>query len=216
MALQAGCTTVTIMDVDGGRVDFATDHKFATHGYKVPCHSPQLNSVTNTPSSSGSSTPETNIMNSFADIEITNALCTAKALAKEVLSLTQNTNCSEDDEDVGVDCTFECTGKEACMQTALYATRPGGRVIMVGMGTPIQTLPMSASHLREVDILGIFRYCNTYAAGIKLLESGRLPNLDDMVTHTVLGLANAVEAFELAGRTKADDGKLVLKVVIKC
>ena len=48
---------------------------------------------------------------------------------------------------------------------------------MVGMGTPIQTLPMSASHLKEVDIIGIFRYANTYTTGIKILSSGALPNL---------------------------------------
>jgi len=89
-------------------------------------------------------------------------------------------------------------------------------VIMVGMGTPIQTLPISAAHLREVDILGIFRYCNTYTAGIRLLESGRLPNLGNMVTHRFKGLKRAREAFELAGRTKDDEGELVLKVVIEC
>lgn len=54
---------------------------------------------------------------------------------------------------------------------------------MVGMGTPIQTLPMSASHLKEVDIIGIFRYANTYPTGIKLISAGVLPSLDNMVTH---------------------------------
>ena len=42
---------------------------------------------------------------------------------------------------------------------------------MVGMGTPIQTLPMSASHLKEVDIIGIFRYANTYPIGMKIISS---------------------------------------------
>ena len=105
------------------------------------------------------------------------------------------------------------------MHTSLYATRPGGRVIMVGMGTPIQTLPMSVAHLREVDILGIFRYANTYPTGIRLLcaqaYGGGLPNLDDMVTHRFKGLGAAKQAFELAGRTVDDDGNLVLKVVIE-
>ncbi|KAH8719274.1 hypothetical protein GQ44DRAFT_712476 [Phaeosphaeriaceae sp. PMI808] len=54
---------------------------------------------------------------------------------------------------------------------------------MVGMGTPIQTLPMSAAHLKEVDIIGIFRYANTYATGIKLISAGVLPSLDNMITH---------------------------------
>ncbi|KLU81734.1 hypothetical protein MAPG_00816 [Magnaporthiopsis poae ATCC 64411] len=62
----------------------------------------------------------------------------------------------------GVDVTFECTGKEACMHTALYAARPGSSVIMVGMGAPAQALPVSATHLRGVDVLGVFRYANAY------------------------------------------------------
>ena len=110
------------------------------------------------------------------------------------------------------------------MHTSLYATRPGGKVIMVGMGTPIQTLPLSVAHLREIDILGIFRYANTYATGIRLLCAQRkgmagagftLPSLDDMVTHRFKGLDNAKGAFELASRTSDDNGNLVLKVVIE-
>jgi L-iditol 2-dehydrogenase len=104
------------------------------------------------------------------------------------------------------------------MQTSLYATKPGGKVIMVGMGTPIQTVPLSAAHLREVDILGVFRYANTYPTGIRLLagkDNMKLPSLDDMVTHRFKGLGAAKQAFELAGRTVDDEGKLVLKVVIE-
>jgi len=86
---------------------------------------------------------------------------------------------------------------------------------MVGMGTPIQTLPMSASHLKEVDIIGIFRYANTYPVGIKILSSGVLPSLDNMVTHRFKGLAAAKEAFELASKTIDKDGKLVLKVIVE-
>ena len=92
---------------------------------------------------------------------------------------------------------------------------------MVGMGTPVQTLPLSVAHLREIDILGIFRYANTYATGIRLLASQArggvniLPSLDDMVTHRFTGLEAAHGAFELASRTADDHGKLVIKVVIR-
>lgn len=171
-------------------------------------------SGTSTPSSDGMLTP----LSSYGGIS--DRLDGAKAVAADVLAVSRaDLPPLEEDEDEGVDVAFECTGKEACMQTALYATKPGGKVIMVGMGTPIQTVPLSAAHLREVDILGIFRYANTYPTGIKLLAAGGmgmgLPSLDDMVTHRFKGLGAAKEAFELAGRTVDDEGKLVLKVVIE-
>jgi L-iditol 2-dehydrogenase len=95
------------------------------------------------------------------------------------------------------------------------ATRPGGKLLLVGMGTPIQTLQLSAAHLKEVDILGVFRYAGTYPTGIAMLSSGRLPNLDRLVTHRCRGLDAARDAFELAGKTVDDRGNLVLKCVIE-
>jgi L-iditol 2-dehydrogenase len=86
---------------------------------------------------------------------------------------------------------------------------------MVGMGTAIQTLQMSASHLKEVDILGVFRYANTYPTGMKILSSGCLPNLDNMVTHRFKGLGAVKDAFELAGKTVDKEGNLVLKVLVE-
>lgn len=221
MARQSGCTFVTIMDVDQGRVEYAVAKGFATHGYVVPkplhtsaSSSSIYNSGASTPSSlDGMMTP----LSSYSSIS--DRLDGAKAVAADVLAVARPDMAAlEEDEDEGVDVTFECTGKEPCMQTSLYATKPGGKVIMVGMGTPIQTVPLSAAHLREVDILGIFRYANTYKTGIRLLAGRgpmKLPSLDDMVTHKFKGLAEAKRAFELAGRTVDDDGKLVLKVVIE-
>lgn len=221
MARQSGCTFVTIMDVDEGRVGYAISEGFATHGYVVPkpLHSCASSSSiflsgTSTPASSdGIMTP----LSSYSSIS--DRLDGAKAVAADVLAVARPDMVAlGEDEDDGVDITFECTGKEACMQTSLYATKPGGKVIMVGMGTPIQTVPLSAAHLREVDILGIFRYANTYQTGIRLLAGKgamKLPSLDNMVTHKFKGLGAAKKAFELAGRTVDDEGKLVLKVVIE-
>ncbi|KAI8956278.1 sorbitol dehydrogenase [Xylaria longipes] len=226
MALQSGCTSVTIADVDAGRVDYAIKHGFATHGFVVsrPLHpSSSTTSISSTSTSSttsgpGSMTPTSTISNSHQG-----QLENARRLATDILSVSKPTLAFENgDGDEGIDIAFECTGKEVCMQTCLYATRPGGKVIMVGMGTPIQTVPLSVAHLKEIDILGIFRYANTYATGIRLLSphghgASRpgLPSLDNMVTHRFKGLAAAKDAFELAGRTVDDDGNLVLKVVIE-
>ena len=227
MARQSGCTTVTITDVDQGRVDYAVSKGFATHGYVVPrpLHSSSSSSSIASDSTSGTCTPPDGVMTPASTLSFRSQMDSAKGLAADMLALANaSTAFLAEDEDDGVDVTFECTGKEVCMHTALYATRPGGKVIMVGMGTPVQTLPMSVAHLREVDILGIFRYANTYATGIRLLGARQykgtggfaLPSLDDMVTHRFKGLENAKGAFELASRTADDEGNLVLKVVIEC
>lgn len=230
MARQSGCSTVTIADVDQGRVDFAIAKGFATHGYVVPrpLHTSSSSASIYSGGSSGTSTPLDGVMTPASTLSFQSQLDHAKTLAADMLSLTGASNpLFVDDDDDGVDVTFECTGKEVCMHTSLYATRAGGKVIMVGMGTPIQTLPLSVAHLREIDILGIFRYANTYATGIKLLCARErcaavgagagfvIPRLDDMVTHRFKGLESAQRAFELASRTVDDEGNLVLKVVIE-
>jgi L-iditol 2-dehydrogenase len=81
------------------------------------------------------------------------------------------------------------------------------------MGTAIQTLPLGAAALREVDIVGVFRYSNTYPVAIKLIAGGKLPRIHEIITH-VKKLDEAEEAFKLAQLGKDENGKAVLKAVI--
>jgi len=185
MAKLSGATTVLIADIDTGRVEYALKNRFATRGHVV----------------SRTAHGEKHC-DRFEDARHLASAVVEKAYTGEI-------------DYEGADVTFDCTGKEICMQAGLYATRPGGQLIMVGMGTPIQTLQMSAAHLKEVDIIGIFRYANTYPTGIKILASGALPSLDNMITHRFKGLSQARDAFELASRTMDREGKLVLKVLIE-
>lgn len=121
-------------------------------------------------------------------------------------------------DDIGeFDIAFECTGVPSCLQSSIYATRSGGKIMLIGMGTPIQTLPISAAHLREVDLVGVFRYANTYPEGIRVLSESKpdYPEFSKLVTHRYSGLENAPEAFAMAGKTKDETGNLVLKVVLE-
>ncbi|KAI5843577.1 chaperonin 10-like protein [Tricharina praecox] len=134
-------------------------------------------------------------------------LAPAKAAAAEILAVAARPG--------GVDVVYECTGMESCAQTAIFAARPGGAVMLVGMGTPVMTLPISAAAHKEIDILGGFRYANMYPLGIVLLGSGKLPGLEELVTHTYEGLDRVEEGFKMAGRVASDDGTLVVKVEVQ-
>jgi L-iditol 2-dehydrogenase len=85
--------------------------------------------------------------------------------------------------------------------------------MLVGLSSGNIVLPLSTAALREVDILGSFRYANTYPAALALLASGKIKNVEKLVTHR-LSLEEAPRAFELLSRGMDEDGNMVLKVMI--
>lgn len=88
--------------------------------------------------------------------------------------------------------------------------------MLVGMGTPVMTVPLGAAALREVDLRGVFRYANTYPESIELVarKDPDGPDFEKLVTHR-FKLEDSEKAFQLAGKTKDEQGKLVIKVVIE-
>ena len=70
------------------------------------------------------------------------------------------------------DVTIECTGAEPCIQTGIYATKSGGCLLLVGLGKEMANLPIVNAAVREVDIRGVFRYCNTWPTAINMISSG--------------------------------------------
>ncbi|EJF59297.1 GroES-like protein [Dichomitus squalens] len=113
----------------------------------------------------------------------------------------------------GFDLVFECTGAEPCIQMSIHAAVTGGKVMLVGMGSRNVTLPLSAAATREVDIHGSFRYAHTYPTALQLLASGKLPNIEKIITHR-FALEDTARAFELLQRGRDDEGNMVLKVMV--
>ncbi|KAJ5711227.1 hypothetical protein N7488_005383 [Penicillium malachiteum] len=111
---------------------------------------------------------------------------------------------------------YDCTGVPSCVQAGIYASQAGGVLVQVGMGNPIQTLPVGAAALREVDVIGTFRYDgHAYPAAIALLQSGKMQTTEDKVVTHRIKLEDGERAFALAGKGVDEAGRPVVKVIIE-
>ncbi|KAJ5902739.1 hypothetical protein N7495_003267 [Penicillium taxi] len=143
---------------------------------------------------------------------------TAYALqsAQRLASTLVKTATEGDTSLLGFSRVYDCTGVPACVQAGIYASAPGGVLVQIGMGNPIQTLPVGAAALREVDIIGVFRYDGyAYPAAISLLASGKLKTTEEKVVTHRLTLEEGERAFTLAGKGVDESGNPVVKVIIE-
>ncbi|XP_068635001.1 sorbitol dehydrogenase-like [Aristolochia californica] len=99
-----------------------------------------------------------------------------------------------------VDITIDCAGLSKTMTTAMNATRPGGKVCLVGMGHNELTVPLTSAAQREVDIVGVFRYKNTWPLSIEFLRTGKI-DVKPLITHRFgFSQPEVEEAFETSAR----------------
>jgi L-iditol 2-dehydrogenase len=99
-----------------------------------------------------------------------------------------------------IDVSLDCAGFSKTMSTALEATRPGGKVCLVGMGHNEMTLPLTAAAAREVDVVGVFRYKDTWPLCIDFLRSGKV-DVKPLITHRFgFSQRDVEEAFEVSAR----------------
>lgn len=108
------------------------------------------------------------------------------------------------------DITIDCSGAQATNRLAILATKSGGCVVIVGCGPPDVTVPLINGLAREIDIRGVFRYCNDYPAALALVASGKIP-VKKLITHH-FDITQTKEAFDTARYNR--DG--AIKVMIHC
>jgi L-iditol 2-dehydrogenase len=90
------------------------------------------------------------------------------------------------------DVAIECTGVGPSLGACVERVRRGGRIVLVGMGD--LAVSLRQVQIKELDVVGVYRYCNTYAAALQLVASGAI-DLKPMVTHH-FGLDEITQAFE--------------------
>lgn len=99
--------------------------------------------------------------------------------------------------DDGFEAVFEASGASAAVAQAFELARRGATIVQVGSPSEPRTpLPLTQLLVKELQLVGSFRYGNVWEQAMRLVASGRL-NLKPLITH-VLPLARVREALELA------------------
>jgi len=86
---------------------------------------------------------------------------------------------------------LECSGAATSLNLALDCVERGGRIVLVGMGK--YDVECRKVQLKELDLVGMFRYANTYPAALSILASGQI-DVKAMITHH-FDLSSAPQAF---------------------
>lgn len=105
---------------------------------------------------------------------------------------------------------FECCGADIALVAGVHVVRPGGKVLMVGRPSPNLPLPVVKAGTFEIDVMGIFRYANTYPEAIEMVKSGKI-NLKQFITHNYT-LTDSNKAFLSACNPLAK----AIKIMIHC
>jgi L-iditol 2-dehydrogenase len=82
-----------------------------------------------------------------------------------------------------VNAFIDASGSPRAVFSGIKAVRPAGYAVLVGLGNPEMTLPIEHIQNLEITVTGIFRYTDTWPAGIHLVASGQI-DLDSLVTGT--------------------------------
>ncbi|CAK9298553.1 unnamed protein product [Gordionus sp. m RMFG-2023] len=111
------------------------------------------------------------------------------------------------------DVTFEATGSESGIELALKVTKPGGKLICIGFSFHPTKIKVANIIVKQIDILGIFRYANCFPQTISLLHNCR--NKEEirkiMITH-MFNFSESLEAYTVA---KENSRNNAVKVMIK-
>ncbi|SDI42268.1 L-idonate 5-dehydrogenase [Pseudomonas flavescens] len=95
------------------------------------------------------------------------------------------------------DVCFEASGAPAAIASTAGFTRPKGCVVQVGMGHATVELPLGLLLVKEVKLVGSFRFVDEFATAVRWLESGRVDPLP--LLSAEFAQEQIVEALEMAG-----------------
>ena len=110
----------------------------------------------------------------------------------------------------GCDVVMEAAGAVPTIQMATRLVRKGGRIVFLGMpGVDEVPVNMLDIIVKEVDVMGMFRYNNVYGEAVRMISEG-LVEVRSLHTHTY-PLEQAAEAIEKAHACEVGTIKVIIK-----
>lgn len=109
----------------------------------------------------------------------------------------------------GVDVIIETSGNAGAIGASTAQVKRGGKIVLIGLPAA-SSIGMNINELidGEIDVLGVFRYANTYPAAIRALQSGDI-QLEKTITHK-FKLDNIQEALDMAIHQKNSSMKIMI------
>ena len=109
----------------------------------------------------------------------------------------------------GVDVVFEAAGSIMTTRIVTEVVRSGGKVVLVGF-SPQTPLDISKIIVKELDVLGSWRYANVYEKATEFLNAGKV-DLQSLITHR-FSLEETEKALIFAHEHRMDSIKIVVDV----
>jgi len=106
------------------------------------------------------------------------------------------------------DVTFECAGVPATIQQSFRVAALGGRVAWIGVGADMVELPVTYMTMKELVVVGIFRYANAHPIAAALLATRKV-DLRPLITHR-FEFPRVQEAIELSRTHREESIKTVV------
>jgi (R,R)-butanediol dehydrogenase/meso-butanediol dehydrogenase/diacetyl reductase len=110
----------------------------------------------------------------------------------------------------GVDVAFEAVGASPALQTAIDVTKTGGNVVNISIWSRKAEIDLFGLVAREVNLMGTLAYCNDHAAVIKLLQEGKLTNVEQYITGRISAEDVVVQGIEQLINNKEEHVKILV------
>ena len=101
---------------------------------------------------------------------------------------------AEDVTALRVDALIDASGAPSAIDSGIRAVAPAGRVVLVGLGHPDISLPVSVIQEHELILTGVFRYANTWPTALELTNTGAVDLAALVTAH--FGLEQVGEALD--------------------